>query len=141
MLGPMSWAVYAMTAPGGLRTLDALPEGYRPPSLGTAAELVERIREAAPETDTGDPRWLTVRGEEYDIEVTVGKGVDVRDVTFYINSGAKSPTKVLDICRQLGITAYDTESGDALTPDSAPPVPPPLDEDELPKRRWWRRRT
>ena len=49
-------------------------------------------------------------------------------------------TPPADVCRQLGITAYDTESGDLLTPASKPPVPPPLEEDELPKRKWWRRR-
>lgn len=136
----MSWAVYAMTAPGGARSLDSVPEGYRPPPLGSAEDLVARIREAAPEADASDPRWLRITGDEYDVEVTVGKGVQVRDVTFYIKSGAKAPTRVMEICSQLGITAYDTESGDALTPASAPPVPPPLDPDEIPKRRFWQRK-
>lgn len=135
----MTWAVYAMSAPGGARSLDAVPEGYRPPPLGTAEDVLARIRDTAPEADTGDPRWIRITGDEYDIEATVGKGVDVRDVTFYVKSGAKSATRVMEICSKLGITAYDTETGDALTPASAPPVPPPLDPDELPKRRWWRR--
>jgi hypothetical protein len=135
----MTWAVYAMTAPAGARSLDAVPEGYTPPSVGKAADVVRRIQEAVPDVDTSDPRWLKISGPEHQIDVTVGKGVEVRDVSFYIHSGAKAPAVILDICRHLGITAYDTDSGDLLTPDSTPPVPPPLDEDELPKRKWWRR--
>jgi hypothetical protein len=134
----MSWAVYAMTAPAGARSLDDVPPGYTPPSLGTADEVVGRICEAAPQADASDPRWLKLSGEDYTVEITVGKGVDVRDVTFYLD-GPRAVGAVLDLAAKLGVTAYDTESGERLTASSAPPVPPPLDEDELPKRRWWRR--
>jgi hypothetical protein len=131
----MTWAVYAMTAPPGVRRLDDVPEGYTPPPIGGAEEVVARIREAAPDADTSDPRWVKLQG----VEVTIGKGVQVRDVSFYLEDAGGVPV-VLDLARALGITAYDTESGEQLTRESAPPVPPPLDEDELPKRKWWKRR-
>lgn len=133
MLIPMTWAVYAMTAPPGVRRLDDVPDGYTPPPIGTAEEVLERIRAAAPDADTSDPRWVKVGG----VEVTVGKGVQVRDLSFYLADATGVPV-VLDLARALGVTAYDTESGDQLTPASKPPVPPPLDPDELPKRKWWK---
>jgi hypothetical protein len=136
----MSWAVYAMRTPGGVRRLEDMPDGYAPPSLGTADEVIERIRTAVPDADASDPRWLRLNGPDHSVEVTVGKGVQVHDVTFYIHDGSAAVGVVLDVCRQLGVTAYDTESGELLTPASKPPVPPPLEEDELPKRKWWRRK-
>jgi hypothetical protein len=135
MLTFMTWAVYAMTAPPGVRRLDDVPDGYTPPPIGTAEEVVARIREAAPDADTSDPRWVRIRG----VEVTVGKGVQVRDLSFYLEDAGGIPV-VLDLARALGVTAYDTESGERITKDSAPPVPPPLEPDELPKRRWWQRK-
>jgi hypothetical protein len=136
----MSWAVYALTSLGGIRCLDDLPDDYAPRSLGTAADVIERIRTAAPELDSSDPRWLRVTGPDHTVEITVGKGVDVHDVTFYLSGPGPAVAVALDIAKALGVTAYDTESGEILTPASQPPVPPPLDPDELPKRKWWRRK-
>ena len=134
------WAVYALTSPGGIRRLDDLPDGYTPPSLGTATDVVERIRTAAPELDAANPRWLRITRPDHTVEITVGKGVEVRDVTFYLSGPGAAVTVALDIAKALGVTPYDTESGEILTPASQPPVPPPLEPDELPKRKWWRRK-
>jgi hypothetical protein len=136
----MSWAIYAMRTPGGARRLDDISDEYAPPSLGTAERVVERIREVAPELDSSDPKWLRLTGPDHAVEVTLGKGVHVHDITFYINGGDRAVAMVLEVCRHLGVMPYDTESGDMLTEDSKPPVPPPLEPDELPKRHWWQRR-
>ena len=39
----MSWAIYAMRGPGGVRRLEDIPDGYAPPPLGTADEVVARM--------------------------------------------------------------------------------------------------
>lgn len=136
----MSWAIYAMRTPGGARRLDDIPDEYAPPPLGTADRVVELIREAAPQLDSTDPKWLRLTGDDHSVEVTLGKGVQVHDITFYINGGDRAVAVVLEVSRHLGVMPYDTESGEMLTEDSHPPVPPPRDDDELPKRHWWQRR-
>ena len=136
----MSWAIYALRGPGGVRRLDELPEDYAPPSLGTADEVVEIVRQVAPGVDASKRSWLVLKGDDHDVELTIGKGVDVRDLTFYLNDGARSVPLVMEISRRLGVTAYDTESGDFLTEESRPPVPPPLTEEEIKanKPKWWK---
>ncbi|GAB2569204.1 hypothetical protein [Kribbella endophytica] len=136
----MSWAIYALRGPGGVRRLDELPEDYAPPSLGTADEVVEIVRAVAPGVDASKRSWLVLQGDDHDVELTIGKGVDVRDITFYLNDGARSIPLVMEISRRLGVTAYDTESGDFLTEESRPPVPPPLTEEEIKanKPKWWK---
>ncbi|HEU4948080.1 MAG TPA: hypothetical protein VFT31_13085 [Kribbella sp.] len=138
----MSWAIYAMRGPGGVRRLEDIPDGYAPPSLGTPDEVVAKVREVVPDVDATKRYWLQLKGPDHDVEMSIGKSVQVHDVTFYINDGPRSIPLVMEISSRLGVTPYDTESGTFLTEESAPPVPPPLDEDELKDgRSWWQRLT
>lgn len=135
----MTWDVYAMRAPGR-RRLEDLSDTFRPPLLGQAESVIETIRAAAPHADASDPSWLTLRGPDHSIEISLGKGAQVHSLTFYIAAGAGAVPLVLDICRRLAITPFDTESGEVLTATSQPPTAPPPDDDEAGgKRRWWRR--
>jgi len=136
----MSWAIYAMRGPGGVRRLEDIPDGYEPPSLGTAEAVVEAVREVAPGVDASKRSWLLLQSDDYDVEMTIGKGVEVRDITFYINDGPRSIPLVMEISSRLGVTPYDTESGNFLTEESKPPVPPPLTEEEIKanKPKWWK---
>lgn len=138
--GGMSWAIYAMRGPGGIRRLEDVPDGYEPPSLGTAEQVLGLVREVVPDVDASNRSWLRLKSAEYDVELSIGKGVDVRDVTFYLNDGARSIPLVLQLSSRLGVTPYDTESGDFLTEESRPPVPPPLTPDEIKanKPKWWK---
>jgi hypothetical protein len=74
--------------------------------------------------------------------VALGKGIRVHDVTFYIGGGDGAVPVVLEVCRSLAITAFDTDTGEVLTASSRPPAaaPPEDDEDEDDEERpWWRR--
>jgi len=135
----MSWAIYAMRTAGGARRLDDISDEYAPPSIGTAERVLELIKEAAPDVDASDPKWLRLTGPDHSVELTMGKGVQVHDLTFYINGGERAVEVVLEVSHHLGVMPYDTESGEMLTEHSKPPVPPPLDEDERSsgKRKWW----
>ncbi len=135
----MSWAIYAMRGPGGVRRLEDIPDGYQPPSLGTAEAVVDQVRELAPDVDASKRSWLQLKNADYDIEMSIGKGVEVRDITFYID-GPRSIPLVMQISSKLGVTPYDTESGNFLTEESRPPVPPPLTADEIKanKPKWWK---
>ena len=102
--------------------------------------MVEAVREVAPGVDASKRSWLLLKSDDYDVEMTIGKGVEVRDITFYINDGPRSIPLVMEISSRLGVTPYDTESGNFLTEESKPPVPPPLTEEEIKanKPKWWK---
>jgi hypothetical protein len=143
----MTWDVYALRAPRGARSVEQIPEGYSGPDVGDPDAVVETVRRVAPHVDATDPRWLRLEGPDHRIEVALGKGIRVHDLTFYIGSGddigsgnAAVPI-VLDVCRSLGITAFDTETGEVLTTSSRAPADAPADEpdDEETGRPWWRR--
>lgn len=136
----MTWDVYAMRAPG-VRRLEDLSDSFAPRILGQADTIVAAIREAAPHVDATDPSWLLLKGPDHDVEISLGKAAQVHSLTFYIAGGDGAVPLVLDLCRRLAITPFDTESGDVLTSGSQPPSPPPPDEDDDAggKRKWWRR--
>jgi len=137
----MTWDVYAVKAPPGARRLDDLTDAYGSATVGTVQEVVALITEGAPHVDATDPTWLVLEGEDHSLDVSLGKGVHVRDVTFYIRGGDGAVDLVLDLSSRLKVRAFDTETGEMLTPSTTAPVFDPGldDEEEPPKRRWWRR--
>jgi len=136
----VTWDIYALRGPGGARTVEQIPEGWQPPPVGTHEEVLDRLRETVPQADLSDPTWVRIRGESWLVEAALGKAPQVHDVSFYVTGDGPEPVEaVLKVTRALRITAYDTETGEILTPESRPPVvaPPGEDEDE-PRRPWWR---
>lgn len=138
----MTWDVYAFKAPPGTRQLDDLSPSHLAGPVGTAEGVLAVIREGAPHVDASDPTWLVLEGDDHSLDVSVGKGVVVADLTFYIRGGQGSVALVLDLCRRLGVRGFDTETGEMLMPSSTPPSfdLPDDEDDEVPKRRWWQRR-
>ncbi len=132
----MTWDVYAVRAPAGARRLEDLPDGYRPPLLGSNDAVVDTIRAVARTVDSTDPTWLVLTGEDHAIEVSLGKSAQVHDLTFYVRGGDGAVPVILDVCRRLAATPYDTESGNVVTAGFQPP-PPPTAAEEAPTRRWW----
>jgi hypothetical protein len=137
---PMTWDVYALRAPRGARSVEQFPAAYTPPPIGDPDDVVAAVREVAPHLDTSDPRWLRLDGPDHQIEIALGKGIRVQDMTFYILGGDGAVRVVLDVCRSLGITPYDTETGEVLNSESTPPsnTPPPEDDEDEP-RPWWKK--
>ncbi|HEY8721399.1 hypothetical protein [Pengzhenrongella sp.] len=133
----MTWDVYAVRAPGA-RNVEQIPDGGGSP-IGNPDDVVEAVRRVAPHLDDKDPRWLRLEGPDHEIEVALGKGIRVHDVTFYIGGGEGAVPIVLDVCRELGITPFDTDTGEVLNASSRPPVVTPPDADEDEERPWWRR--
>jgi hypothetical protein len=136
----MTWDVYALRAPRGARSVEQIPDGYTGPPIGEPDDVVEAVRRVAPHLDTSDPRWLRLEGPDHQVEIALGKGIRVQDLSFYIGGGEGAVGVVLDVCRELGITPFDTETGEVLTSASQPPAAaPPEDDDDEDDRPWWRR--
>ena len=136
----MTWDVYALRAPRGARSVEQIPDGYTGPPIGDPDDVIAAVRGVAPHLDTSDPRWLRLEGPDHRIEIALGKGVRVQDMTFYISGGDGAVGVVLDVCRSLGITPFDTETGEVLNPSSQPPPDAPVDvDDDEDDRPWWRR--
>jgi hypothetical protein len=137
----MTWDVYAVRAQGA-RSVEQIADGYSRPDIGDPDEVVEKVRRVAPDLDATNPRWLRLEGPDHRIDVALGNDIRVHDITFYIHDqGDAAVPIILDVCAALGITPFDTETGEMLHSSSKrPPDPPPdEDDDEDEDRPWWRR--
>ncbi len=137
----MTWDVYAVRAPRGARSVEQFPAAYVAPPIGDPDDVVAAVRGVAPHLDTSDPRWLRLDGPDHQIEIALGKGIRVQDITFYILGGDGAVRIVLDVCRSLGITPFDTDTGEVLNAVSKPPsnTPPPEDDEDDEPRPWWKK--
>lgn len=135
----MTWDVYALRAPRGARSVEQIPDGYTGPDIGDPDDVVEAVRQVVPHVDATDPRWLRLDGPDHSLEIALGKGIRVHDLSFYIARGDGAVPLVLEVCRALGVTPFDTETGEVLTASSQPPPQAPTDVDDEPSRPWWRR--
>ena len=137
----MTWDVYAIRAPAHVRRLEDLSDRHSPRLVGVADSVVEAIQSAVPGVDATDRTWLLVNGSDHSVEISIGKGAQVHSITFYLSGGERAVPVVLDLCRRLAVTPFDTETGDVLTASSQPPAGPPPEEDSDRggRRRWWRR--
>lgn len=137
----MTWDVYAVRA-RGVRNVEDLPAGFEPPPIGSPEEVLGRIREAAPHVQDNGSGWLRMQGPDHCVDINIGKSFQVHQVDFGIEVGgdpAPSVAKVLEVCRVLKVTPYDTEAGSVLTEQSAPAEPPPPSADEESGGRWWQK--
>jgi hypothetical protein len=140
MLYDVSWDVYAVRGTRGARRLEDLPEPFTPPTIGTQAAVIEKVRDVAPHVEVIDSSWLRLVGSDHSIELSLGKAEQVRDVTFFIHKGDGAVAVVRSVCRSLALTAYDTETGELLRDDATAPQAAGSAEPERPtSRRWWRR--
>src|SRR5579864_3246628 len=55
----MSWDVFVLNLPPGIRSLDDIPKDFEPPLLGTRADLIAKV--VYPQTDFTDPSWGTLK--------------------------------------------------------------------------------
>ncbi|RZS87211.1 hypothetical protein EV189_2635 [Motilibacter rhizosphaerae] len=134
----MTWDIYALRGPGGARNVEQIPEGWQPPAIGTHDEVRDRVRAALPQADLSDPLWVRLTGADWQVEALLGKAPQVHDVSMYVTGDSGEAVEaVLQLARALRVTAYDTETGDILTPEARPPVVADVDDDEE-RRPWWK---
>jgi hypothetical protein len=51
----VSWDIFAMDLPPGVKSLDDSPDGYLPGSIGSRSAVIARIKAAIPTADFDDP--------------------------------------------------------------------------------------
>jgi hypothetical protein len=106
----MSWDIFVEDIPPSVKSLDELPDDFKPRPLGTRADIIARIREVVPSADFTDPSWGKIVGPDFSIEVSLGDLEQVSDFAFHVRGGDPAAIVVADILRHLGYRAFDPSS-------------------------------
>lgn len=113
----MSWDVFVLNLPPGIRSLDDIPKDFEPPPLGTRAEIIAKIMAIYPQTDFGDPSWGILQLPECWIEFSLGAMDQVTSFAMHVRGGEQAPDIVAHILDALDVRAIDPNSKNGIFAD------------------------
>src|SRR5262245_7473078 len=113
----MSWDVFFVKLPDGVRSVYDAPKDYHPPPLGPRAELIAALRKLLGDADFSDPSWGQYLAEGFSIEFNMG-GDPVDSLMLHVRGGEAAFGCVREIARALGTPAIDCSTGELIDFDA-----------------------
>lgn len=113
----MSWDLFAMDLPDGVRSIEEVPHDWEGGDLGPRSALIAHILEVVPDADFSDPSWGRVETPGGSIELGLGDAPRVRCLAFHVRGGGDAAEVVDRILRHLGVRAVDGSTGELFSLD------------------------
>jgi hypothetical protein len=110
----MSWDVLIFSGQGAPSSVSAIPDDWRPHSMGDAEEVRNLITTALPGTDWSDPAWGILDGADWSIEFNYNKTGPVDSFMLHIRGGGDPIAAITGLCRANGWIALDTSTGEFM---------------------------
>jgi hypothetical protein len=107
----MSWDIFVQDFPSSAKTVEEIPDDYKPPVIGKRSEIIDRIVEIVPIVDFSDPSWGVIEGRDWSIEVNIGSHEACEGFVLHVRGGDAAAGAVGVILEQLGLRAIDSQSG------------------------------
>ena len=101
----MSWDIFAMDTPPGVQSVSEIPDDFRPQSLGSRSAVITRIQQIVPTADFSDPSWGLIDGDDWSIEVNLGKDEACDGFALHVRGDEAAVGAVASILDGLGIRA------------------------------------
>jgi len=111
----MTWDVFVLNLPPGIRSLDDIPKDFEPLLLGTRADLIAKV--VYPQTDFTDPSWGTLKLPECRIEFSLGTNEQVASFAMHVRGGEHAPEIVAHILDALDVRTIDPNSKNGIFAD------------------------
>jgi len=67
----MSWDIFVQDFPSDAKSIEDIPDDFKPGSIGKTSDIIERIKEVVPTADFSNPAWGTIDGDGWSIEVNI----------------------------------------------------------------------
>ena len=83
----MSWDIFVQDLPRDAATVADIPQDFKPAPIGKRADVIARIKEVVPSTDFSDPSWGQIEGEDWSIEVNIGKNETCSGFALHVRRG------------------------------------------------------
>ena len=110
----MSWDLYVMDLPTGIKSAAEIPKDFKTRPLGQRSDLIKKISAIFPETNFSDPSWGILETAGCSIEFSMGEHDQVGSFAMHVRGGDECPNIVARILDGLGMRAIDTSSGTGL---------------------------
>jgi len=106
----MSYDIFVQDLPEGAKTLEDIPDDFRPAFLGKRSEIIERIIEVVPGADFRDPAWGQIDGDGWSIEVSMRASEECQGFAFHVHGGSAALDVVATILQHLRLRALDPQA-------------------------------
>lgn len=105
--------IFVQDLPLGISTVDQIPDDWHPQPLPFGhAQVVDAVRELAPEADTTDPEWVHVTLSGVDVEVNVNDKFPLESFALHVRATDRGAANAFigGLLDRLGARAFDSES-------------------------------
>jgi hypothetical protein len=110
----MSWDIFVMSLPAGIRSIADIPDDYVGPPLGRRSDIIAKILALYPACDFTDPSWGTLDLGDCAIEFSLGTSEQVQSFALHVRGGPPAPDIVAHTLAELGMRALDPSSDTGL---------------------------
>ena len=109
----MSWDIFVQDLPKNASTIEEIPDDFAPGTIGKRSQIIEKIREVVPAADFSEPSWGRIRGDNWSIEVNMGKDEECNGFCFHVRGSDAAAGVVAAVLEALSLRALDPahESG------------------------------
>ena len=103
----MSWDIFVQDLPKTAGTVEEIPDDFTPRPIGKRMLMVEKIRQIVPTADFSDPSWGRIHGENWSIEIDMGKDEECSGFCFHVRGSDAAAGVVAAILEELELRALD----------------------------------
>jgi hypothetical protein len=106
----MSYDIFVQDLPEGAKTVEDIPDDFKPAVLGKRSMIIERIIQVVPSADFRDPAWGQIDGDGWSIEVNMAKSEECQGFAFHVHGGSAALDVVATILQHLKLRALDPQA-------------------------------
>jgi hypothetical protein len=110
----MSWDILLQRFPQNVASPEGMPDDYRPPVIGSRAQVASTLRELFPAADTSDPAWIVIDGDDFSIEVSTGDHEQCTGFMLHVRGGDTAVQPVMQIAKHFELRALDCSTGEFM---------------------------
>jgi hypothetical protein len=113
----MSWDVLILNVADEVEsTIQLNDESVSP--LGTRPDVLRNMRQAFPNLDVSDPKWIVITEADYSIQASLVEDDFVQSILLNVHGSARSLDAIEHLCEVAHWRAFDGATGEFIDFDS-----------------------
>jgi hypothetical protein len=109
----MSWDVLILNVAAEVKSAVQLNDQSARP-LGTRPDVLQKIRQAFPNLDVTDPKWIVIIGADYSIQASLVEDDVVQSILLNVHGSAQALDAIGHLCDVARWRAFDSATGEFI---------------------------
>ena len=109
----MSWDIYLQDF-GNYNRIEDIPEDFQPKTIGDKLDIINKIKEIAPDLNDSDNSWLVLENNKFSVEFNVGKNDSLDSIMLHIRGDESVMGFIKELITKLQLRAVDMATGEFI---------------------------